>query len=157
MLSLLSLCFLARAVEPDTAAQAPKLFRHGFRLGYAYVNGAEQFGIDPNLFVFGYEANQKVIGGEWLDVVLVENVVLAGINQGYALPSANLIVGIEIADSVQVGTGINISALSAASPIGQVIAIGYMPQVGRLQMPVHLSYVPAPNHWRIAATTGVNW
>lgn len=157
MLSLLAFTASALAIEPDAAAQAPKLFRHGFRLGYAYLHNADAFGVDPNLFVFGYEANQKIIGGDWLDVVLVENVVLAGVNQGYAIPSANLIVGIEIADSVQLGTGINLSALSKDSPLAQVIAVGYMPTVGRLQLPVHLSFVPDDKHWRIAATTGVNW
>lgn len=157
MFSLLALTFSAFALEPDTAAQAPKLFRHGFRLGYAYLHNADDLGIRSDLFVFGYEANQKVVGGEWLDVVLVENVVLAGVNQGYAIPSANLIIGVEIADQVQIGTGLNLSGLSENSPLSQVIAVGYMPSVGRLQVPLHLSFIPDDKHWRIAATTGVNW
>ena len=157
MFTLLALTTAAFAIEPDTAAAAPKLFRHGFRLGYAYLDGAEELGIRPDLFVFGYEANQKVVGGEWLDVVLVENVMLAGVNQGYAIPSANLIVGVEIADHVQIGTGLNLSGLSDSSPLAQVIAVGYMPTVGRLQVPIHVSFVPDDDHWRIAATTGVNW
>lgn len=158
MFPILALAVSAFAIEPDTAAQAPKVFHHGFRLGYAYLAHAEDYGVRPDLFVFGYELNEKIIGGQWLDVILVENVMLAGVNQGLAVPSANFLVGVELADCVQVGTGMNLSPIDMeTSPLKQIIAVGYMPKVGRIQVPVHVSFIPDDDHWRIAATTGVNW
>lgn len=136
---------------------------HGFRLGYTYVNGAGE-GPDPSLrsphlFVMGYELTQRAIGGSWLDVIVVENVSLAGINQSVVAPSFNGLVGFEIRDQVEVGTGISVSPFDPDGKyVHQLLAIGWTPPAGAFRVPLHLTLIPdVDGHWRVGTTIGVNW
>ena len=77
-------------------------FTHGFRIGYSFVrlDGADT---DPlassHLVTVGYEVQQRIIGGGWLNVLMIENVMVSGINPSRFIPTANLLLGFEFKDS----------------------------------------------------------
>ncbi|MEZ4235459.1 MAG: hypothetical protein R3F59_04715 [Myxococcota bacterium] len=83
--------------------------RHGFRIGYAYYPEAELD--DPHLFVMGYETSQRMYGGAGLDVLLVENVVVGGLNQSLVIPSGNLLIGASVRDTWEFGVGPNFAVV----------------------------------------------
>ncbi len=134
--------------------------RHGFRAGYVYVNQAETLGLrDPSLFAIGYEAEFKVIGDKGLDFVIVPNVMVLGLNQGTFIPTSNALIGLSFNDTFKVGVGGNVTPnFSGSSWFHMVAAAEYAPSVGKLQLPIALSYIPdVDGNWRVGATVGVNW
>ena len=161
MLTPLVLLAAATATAAETGPTPPSRYMHGFRVGYSYINGAEDHArlSSPHLFVMGYEATQRISGGEWLNVITVQNIMVAGMNQSVFIPSGNFLLGFEMNERVQVGVGPNISPFSEPDDIIHMIAaVGYTPEAGDFNVPVHLSYVPdVDGNYRIAVTTGVNW
>lgn len=143
------------------AAKPVARFMHGFRIGYTYVNGItdESPLRSPHLFVIGYEATQRAIGGGWLNVITVENFSIAGINQSMFIPSLNGLLGFELREQLQVGTGININPFDPHGKyVHQVVAVGWTPRAGAFNVPVHLTFIPdLDGNWRLGTTVGVNW
>jgi hypothetical protein len=134
--------------------------RHGFRTGYVYANNAEKSGLlrSPHLFAIGYEAEIKITGGEGLDFIIVPNLLFLGLNQGTALPSGSALIGLAYLDLVKFGVGANLSPSTDGTWVHMVAAIEYTPSVGKLQLPVALSYIPSQtNDFRVGITVGVNW
>jgi hypothetical protein len=158
MLSLLAVLATASA---ETQTMPPARHMHGFRIGYTFINGgdAHERLSTPHLFIMGYEATQRITGGEWLNVITVENVIVGGMNQSIFIPTANFLLGFEINERFQVGAGPNISPFSDPEDMLHMIAaVGYTPQAGDFNVPVHVSYIPdVDNNYRISVTTGVNW
>jgi hypothetical protein len=134
---------------------------HGFRVGYTYINldmGEQDSLASPHLFTMGYEATQRIGGGDWLSVMLVENVMISGINQSKFIPSANFILGFDMAERIQVGVGPNLTPFGTNKAVHMIAAVGYTPQVGAFHVPIHVSFIPdVDGEWRVAVTTGVNW
>ncbi len=157
---LTTLALLATAVA-DTAALPPSRHMHGFRVGYSYINGGETHErlVSPHLFVMGYEATQRISGGEWLNVITVQNVMVGGINQSVFIPTGNFLLGFEMNERFQIGVGPNFSPFSDADDMIHMIgAVGYTPQAGDFNVPVHASFIPdVDGNYRISVTTGVNW
>jgi hypothetical protein len=145
--------------EPPPAPEPERIrvdHRHGFRIGYAYYRTAEGLA-DPHLFVMGYELSQRMYGGAGLDVLIVENAMISGLNQSMVVPSANLLVGASIRDTVEVGVGPNVSALPELSA-NMIAAVGITMPAGLFEIPAHLAWVSAADGWgRVVLTTGVNW
>ena len=134
-------------------------FLHGFRIGWGYASGMEDHLASPHLFVLGDELTHRIIGGDWLDVIVVENVLASGMNQSVILPSANGLLGFEIAEQLQVGAGVNASPWDPDGKLVHMVgAVGYTPQVGTLHVPLHAYWIPdVDGQWRFGLTTGVNW
>lgn len=134
---------------------------HGFRIGYTYVNGLTEDSPlrSPHLFVIGYEATQRAVGGNWLNVIAVENISVAGINQSVFVPSLNGLVGFEIDEQLQVGTGLNVNPFDPSGKyVHQILAVGWTPPVGAFNVPIHVTFIPdVDGHWRLGSTIGVNW
>lgn len=143
--------------------------RSGLRLGYVYANKAEEPNADgeesklnsPHMFTMGFELQQCMPGGDWLDVLFIQNVSITGLDQSVISPSARVLVGFEIDKSVQLAVG---PQLSFHDPAGEdkyvhlTAAIGYTMDAGVFSVPVHFSFVPDVNdYWATAVTTGVNW
>ena len=130
---------------------------HGFRMGYSYIQTDKL--PTPHNYVVGYELTQKIGGGDALSVILVENVMLTGLNQSVIIPSANFLVGFEFADRLQIGAGPNIvPVVPEAQMVHMVMGIGYTMKHGALNVPLHFSVIPDVNGAnRFALTTGVNW
>ena len=143
--------------------------RSGLRFGYVYANKADEPDADgeesklnsPHMFTMGFELQQCMPGGKWLDVLFIQNVSITGLDQSVISPSARVLVGFEIDKAVQLAVG---PQLSFHDPAGEdkyvhlTAAIGYTMDAGVFSVPVHFSFVPDVNdYWATAVTTGVNW
>ena len=114
------------AVTYESAESIPLSwsYRKGLRFGYNYVNkGAEQNPETPNkeprlssphMFAIGYEMQQTMAGGDWLDILFIQNITISGLEQSLIIPSANLLVGFEINKSLQLGVGANVAPVDPA-------------------------------------------
>ncbi len=161
--------------DPTPAPGGPRLQRigfagplpqmgitHGFRIGYAFMklDGTDEDRLESShLFTVGYEVQQRILGGGWLNVLVVENVMVSGINQSKFIPTGNLLLGFEFWEQLQVGAGINLSPLAGPDEVvHMVMGVGYTPQVGSFNVPLHASFIPdIDGNWSAQLTTGVNW
>ncbi len=145
-------------------------FMHGFRLGWTYVynmdkptreNGmslADEFGLkSPNMMLLGYEGFYRIVGHSWLNVLVVGNVTVAGLEQSKFIPAASGLLGFEIDKAFQLGVGVNVTP-DPEAPTHMIVAAGWTPKVGSINTPVHFFFVPdtESNH-RMGATIGMSW
>ena len=161
------------AAPPRPAAHSPKdeKLLHGFRLGYGYVLNYDKpaAGLDgdslkqradlraPSHLLVGYEVMYRVVGHSWLNVLLLANGIIAGLEQSRFLPSGNFLIGAEINNSFQIGIGTNVSPLKG-SEAHAVIAAGWTPQVGSIYVPFHVFFIPdVDGIHRAGVTTGVTF
>ncbi len=146
-------------------------FLHGFRLGYAYVANSER-PIDslgghslkeridmktPHSFLLGYEGMTRMVGHSWLNVILVGNVIVAGLEQSKVYPTANGLLGFEIDNSFQLGVGASVTPLKGQEAHA-IVAGGWTPRAGSFYVPVHAFFIPdVEGLHRTGVTTGVTW
>lgn len=157
---------LAKQRTPDDY-----VFLHGFRLGYGHVMNYEKptnsFGgksfkeqanlRSPHHFLLGYEVMYRVVTHSWLNVLLLGNVMIAGLEQSKFLPSGNFLIGAELKNSFQIGVGANVSPLKG-SEAHTVLAAGWTPRVGTVYTPVHFFFIPdVDGNHRMGVTTGVTF
>jgi hypothetical protein len=149
-------------------------FFHGFRLGWTYIQNIDKMNrIDdkgmptslekefklksPNMMLIGYEGFYRIVGHSWLNVLMVGNVTVAGLEQSKFIPAASGLIGFEFNESFQVGVGVNLTPDPAAIS-HMIAAAGWTPSVGSIQTPVHFFYVPdADGNNRMGATVGMTW
>jgi hypothetical protein len=144
---------------------------HGFRIGYGYVMNydrpiaqldgqsfKESVGLrSPSHFLLGYEVVYRVVGHSWLNVLLMANGIVAGLEQSKVLPSGNLLIGAELNNSFQIGVGANLSPLKGEEA-HTIIAAGWTPRVGTIYTPVHVFFIPdVDGIHRMGITTGVTF
>jgi len=160
-MGLLALVLSSATVEAEPQQEWSQ--RKGMRFGYAYINNGtdSEHLTNPSMFTIGFEAQQTMKGGDWLDLLFIQNITIGGLEQSVVIPSINALVGFEINNRLQLGVGAN-GALS--DPAGEsnyihlVTAAGWTQPAGTFSVPVHVVFVPDVNdYWRLAATTGVNW
>ena len=145
-------------VSMEEKSQVRGASKHGFRMGYGYVNAAEDHELLQSnwLYLLGYELNQTIYGGDWINVLFVQNISVVGVNQSLFIPSGNILMGFEFNERFQVASGINM--IPSDNWCHRVVAAGWTPKVGDINIPFHVSYVPdVDNQWRTYLTTGVNW
>jgi hypothetical protein len=177
--------------DDDTGWHRPagQRFTSGFRLGWMYLfnydvknrvgdNGQmtslkDQYGLkSPNMFVIGYEGFYRIVGHSWLNVLMVGNVSVAGLDQSKFIPTGSGLLGFEIERQLELGVGVNLTPDTVA-PSHMIIAAGWTPKVGSIQTPIHFFYIPdssgvadpndptgkrqLPGNSRIGATLGMNW
>lgn len=154
----------AAQVVEDTSDEDDIIYKknlHGFRLGYAFANNSEAHPkvASPHMFVMGYEFTQRLAGGDWLNVIAVENLSLSGINQSLFIPTANVLVGFELNNMAQIGVGPNISPFDVNEKyVHMVAAGGFTANAGSFNVPIHGYWIPdVDGDWRAGITTGVNW
>ncbi len=172
MLKKALLCALALMMASPAFAQDKNWDkRAGLRFGYGYLNGlrevedlnspGEAKRLSPHTFVLGFEMQQTMEGGEWLDILFIENITVSGLDQSVINPSVSVLVGFEIDKQVQIGVGPNVSAFDPSDKgkyVHLIAAIGYTAQAGILSVPLHFSFIPdTDGYWAMALTTGVNW
>ena len=146
-------------------------FLHGFRIGASYtfkydepVEGLggkslrEQASMrSPAHFLLGYEVVYRVVSQSWLNVILLGNAMVAGLEQSKFYPSANGLLGFELKNAFQIGVGANLSPLKG-SEAHAMIAAGWTPRVGKLYVPVHAFFIPdVDGVHRTGMTTGVTF
>ena len=176
----------AQADDEDTGWHRPagQRFTSGFRLGWMYIANMdkmsrlddsgkptslkEQFGLkNPNMFLIGYEGFYRIVGHSWLNVLMVGNVSVAGLDQSKFIPTASGLLGFEIERQVELGVGVNLTPDSQA-PSHMILAVGWTPRVGSIQTPIHFFYIPDAKttdsmgntiggNSRMGATIGMNW
>jgi len=156
--------------SPFSEAKNDWKFRSGARIGYVYAHNShkpdpktgEKSPLEsPHMFSVGFEMQQTMTGGDWLDVLLIEGVSLTGLDQSVAAPSARFLLGFEINNNLQLAVGPN---LSAHDPSGEgnilhlIAAIGASVDAGKFNLPLHFAFMPDKNKYNVfALTTGVNW
>jgi len=143
--------------------------RSGLRFGYVYANNAHLPDADgkesklnsPHMFTMGFELQQTLPGGKWLDVLFIQNVSITGLDQSVVSPSVRALIGFEIDKSIQLAIGPSLSFHDPANEdkfVHLTAAIGYTMNAGVFSVPIHFSFVPDVNgYWATAITTGVNW
>ncbi len=146
-------------------------FLHGFRLGYAYVANFEKpveslDGVSlkekinmktPHSFLLGYEGVVRLVGHSWLNVILVGNAMVAGLEQSKFFPTGNGLLGFEIDNSFQLGVGASVTPLRGQEA-HSIIAAGWTPRAGGFYVPVHAFFIPdVDGLHRTGVTTGVTW
>ena len=109
------------------------------------------------MLLLGYEGFYRIIGHSWLNVLMVGNVTVAGLEQSKFIPAASGLIGFEFDKSFQLGVGINATP-DTESPTHMIAAAGWTPHVGSIQTPVHFFFIPDTerNH-RMGATVGMTW
>jgi hypothetical protein len=153
---------------------AGQRFASGFRFGAMYIanydkpNRLESDGTmksikdelglkTPYMFLLGYEGFYRVIGHSWLNVLMVGNLSVAGLEQSKFVPVGSGLLGFEFDRSFEVGVGINLVP-DTKSPSHVIVAAGWTPRIGSIQTPIHVFYVPdADGNSRSGATIGMNW
>jgi hypothetical protein len=165
---------IAEPTDSGWSRPVGRRFLHGFRLGWTYLynmneetrmdeNGmptsiGKEFGLkSPNMMLIGYEGFYRIVGHSWLNVLMVGNVTVAGLEQSKFIPAASGLLGFEFDRSFQLGVGVNLTP-DPESPSHMIAAAGWTPDVGSIQMPIHFFFVPDTegNH-RMGATVGVTW
>lgn len=146
-------------------------FLHGFRIGYSYVANydkpldsldgksfQDKTGVkSPNSFLLGYEVVVRMVGHSWLNVILVGNGLVAGIEQSKFLPSGNALIGFEFNNSFQVGVGAHLTPLKGQEA-HNAFAAGWTPRVGTFYVPIHAFFVPdVDGNHRVGMLTGVTF
>ena len=137
--------------------------RYGLRFGYVYLNKAEtteHFAVN-HLSTVGFESQQTLKGGSWLDILFIQNLMVSGLDQSVMAPSLSMLVGLEINEKLQLGVGPNISIADPSKQdhyVHLITAIGYTMEAGMLSVPIHFSFIPdVEDFYRVGITTGVNW
>jgi hypothetical protein len=139
---------------------------HGFRMGFGYINAepSESEVLESQwLYLLGYEVNQRVLGGSWVNVLFAQNISIVGLNQGLLIPSGNFLMGFELHERVQLTSGLNVVPSPSSDkdlPIDtrMIAAVGWTPEVGNINIPFHVILIPDVHQkWRGYVTTGVNW
>ena len=150
-------------------------FLHGFRLGWTYLYNVDKMRLDdqgmrtveslkdkygiksPNMMLLGYEGFYRVVGHSWLNVLMVGNITVAGLEQSKFIPAASGLIGFEFNRSFQLGIGVNLTP-DPHAPSHMIAAAGWTPYVGSIQTPIHFFFVPDTdgNH-RMGATIGMTY
>jgi len=137
--------------------------RMGIRFGYNYANKADETDrLDsPHMFALGFETQQTMDGGTWLDLLFIQNLTISGLDQSVLLPSGNVLVGFEVNDALQLAVGANATVVDPSDEnhyFHLVTAVGWTQDAGIFSVPLHLIFIPDVNdYYRVAITTGVNW
>jgi len=137
--------------------------RMGIRFGYNYANKADETDrLDsPHMFALGFETQQTMDGGTWLDLLFIQNLTISGLDQSVLLPSGNMLVGFEVNDALQLAVGANATIIDPSDEnhyFHLVTALGWTQDAGIFSVPLHLVFIPDVNdYYRVAVTTGVNW
>jgi hypothetical protein len=160
---------------------AGRRFFHGFRVGAMYLANydaadtrrdnmslKQKFGLSsPYMMLLGYEGFYRIVGHSWLNVILVGNASVAGLDQSKFIPAVSGLIGVELDKSFQLGVGVNLLP-DPVAPSHAIFAAGWTPKVGSIQTPIHFFYIPdhgdpmAPagtssKNWRTGVTLGLNW
>lgn len=161
----------AEVDEEGWSTPPGRRFLHGFRLGWTYIYNMDKMTRDggteslaskydlksPNMMLLGYEGFYRIVGHSWLNVLLVGNVTVAGLEQSKFIPAASGLIGFEFNKSFQLGVGVNVTP-DPEAPTHMIAAAGWTPKVGSIHTPVHFFFVPdtESNH-RMGATIGMSW
>jgi len=161
-----------RPSEPSTPESlAEQRLLTGFRLGYLYVfdhkkplesldgqSLSQKTGMrSPHQFLIGYEAFYRMLGHSQLNVLLVANAMISGLEQSRFYPCAHGLIGFEFRNSFQLGVGVNLTPLKG-NAAHTMVAAGWTPRSGSFYVPIHAFFIPdVDGAHRVGVTTGVTF
>lgn len=158
-----------KPTDPDGRPIVKKRLLNGFRVGYSLLmnsdetDGSGQTALQklgaesPHNFLIGYELIYRMIGHSWLNVLLVGNVLIGGLEQSKFFPSVNFLVGFEFENTFQLGLGINLTP-ERDKESHMILAAGWTPLVGSFYVPVHFFFIPdVDTSHRTGITVGVTF
>jgi hypothetical protein len=118
----------------------------------------------PFFTQMGIEAQQLVPIGETSHSFAVHEVfLLGGLDQGMAIPSANLVLGFHSSWGVELGLGPFITVLAPGGRVrlaaGVVYILGYTLPLKGFSLPITFTMVPIPSYSnpRLSLITGINF
>jgi hypothetical protein len=142
------------------SAQRPVLEHRsmsGPRLGLTYAFGPRadsvlrEHGLQPVLSQFGWHFEQQVVPrGGGPEFVIEEVLLVGGVEQRTAIPSATVLMGIRMPNGFEFGLGPNLSPTGSALAIGIGKSISY----GGVSLPVNLALVRSPGATRMTVLVG---
>jgi hypothetical protein len=131
----------------------------GPRMGALHVTGEAveiletEFEADPTMTVWGWQFELQYNGDSDGPIGLVEFVPLvAGLEQGQAFPSMNLLMGIRLPSDWEFCAGPNLSP----GGVGMTVAIGRTFRIGEMSMPINVAAVGNDLGYRYSITFGWN-
>lgn len=109
--------------------------------------------VRPLISQFGWQFEKQLYSNtdgitalsEWIPLI-------SGLDQGYALPSLNWLVGVRTSSGAEFGIGPNITPAG----IGLVIAAGITVRSGVLNVPLNFAVVSSKSGPRVSIMTGFN-
>ncbi len=148
---------LAAQQAPDTVPVLQHLELAGPRIGMLYASGPRaearlaERNLEPFMSLFGWQFEQVVRPQAGGPMLVVEEVVLvAGLDQGVALPSASLLMGVRLPGGLEFGMGPNVSPVGAALAMGAGISFQY----GGVTIPVNVAVVRSQGALRTSFLVG---
>jgi hypothetical protein len=132
----------------------------GPRVGFTLIGSGEtadnlrdNFNASPFVTQFGWQFEKQYFALENGTAGLVEFVgLIAGLEQGLFLPSANMLVGVRSSNGAEFAFGPNISVSGAAF----ALAVGHTFRSGSLNFPVNFAVVPSSKGVRFSLLFGFN-
>ena len=162
--TMMALALLASAgLAPLSAQQqvdsiAPERKLEGPRVGVTFITGTEASKqlqdnhLSPVMTLFGWhfeQVTQPDRGGTMF--VAQEVLVVAGVEQGTAIPSASFLVGARFGDGTEFGVGPNLSPLGAALAFG----VGRTERAGNVAIPLDFAVVHSDAGTRLTFLVGI--
>lgn len=118
----------------------------------------------PLYSVLGIALTERIpIGHTGYRLLLVEQPMVAGIDQNYALPSFTFLVGMQTNFGLEAGLGPEVQASAGSSGVvaalSLVYSIGWRFSMGTVSFPISLMIDPIPphRHPRAALTFGIDY
>jgi hypothetical protein len=148
---------LAQSIPP--AVRAVDL--SGPRIGFTSLSDGvlttlheKSIDVRPVITQFGWQFERQFYSkGSGLTAVNEWVLLVGGLEQGVALPSASWMVGLRTRDGAEFGVGPNITA----SGVALAIAAGVTFRAGALNVPMNVAVVPSKSGVRVSMLTGFNF
>jgi hypothetical protein len=157
LLMMMSTPALAQSIPPPVRTVDLSGPRFGFTsLSDGVLTTLREKSIDvrPVITQFGWQFERQFYSkGSGLTAVNEWVVLIGGLEQGVALPSASWIVGLRTRDGAEFGVGPNITP----SGVALAIAAGVTFRAGALNVPMNFAVVPSKSGVRVSMLTGFNF
>ncbi|MFI5280807.1 MAG: hypothetical protein ACHQU1_09940 [Gemmatimonadales bacterium] len=145
------------AQEPDTIPIMRERTIDGPRMGFTYISGPKaeaklvENHLDPLMSLFGWHFEQIVRPQSGGPAFVIQEVMLvAGVDQGTAIPSGTLMLGIRFPHGFEFGMGPNVTPLGTAMAVG----IGKSLRYGGVTIPVNFAIVRSQGALRTSILVG---
>jgi hypothetical protein len=148
---------LAAQEPPDSIPVLQERTIDGPRMGFTYISGPKaeaklaENHLTPLMSLFGWHFEQIVRpehGGP--SFVIQEVLLVAGVDQGTAIPSGSLLLGIRFPHGFEFGMGPNVTPLGTAMAVG----IGKSLRYGGVTIPINFAVVRSQGALRTSIIVG---
>ena len=179
------LCLSAQESDTDVSAQlyddeipvpeidlivGPRVGLTAIIMDFAQFNSEMQVGFPkeqeyfPIFTEFGFSAKQQIaMGDSGRDLIVEEIMLIAGLDQSFAIPAFRFLLGIEgrIGSEIKVGPYLVFADNSGKVGLKAsfIYSIGWTIRSAGMILPIDISFVPQPTYWqpRITITTGLSF